>query len=356
MACMPRSTLRWHNLAASAFVVAFACLAYGLAPTNRRQMESLFGTVGFTFTGAQFLGCAAVLYVCLLAGHYLSERTPAESKSLRALLAAGRFVASPGTTWRSGLDPVDQVAVLATLLKAFFGPLMVMALLGFCAGAIGNGLSVLADTARGMPLATLFDHHGFWFLMQLILFVDVLLFTLGYLIELPRLGNEIRSVDPTILGWAAALACYPPFNLLTAELIGSQSSDFPRFDDPTAHLLLNAALLALMATYASASVALGFKASNLTHRGIVARGPYAFVRHPAYTAKNLAWWIGAIPAVDAALGHSPWAAVQAIASVAGVTLLYVLRALTEEDHLRRVDGEYAAYAAHVRYRFIPRVI
>ena len=33
----------------------------------------------------------------------------------------------------------------------------------------------------------------------------------------------------------------------------------------------------------------------------------------------------------------------------------LLRALTEEDHLRRVDGEYAASAAKVRYRFIPGV-
>jgi protein-S-isoprenylcysteine O-methyltransferase Ste14 len=41
--------------------------------------------------------------------------------------------------------------------------------------------------------------------------------------------------------------------------------------------------------------------------------------------------------------------------VLGWTLIYVLRALTEEDHLRSVDGEYAAYAAKVRYRFIPGV-
>jgi protein-S-isoprenylcysteine O-methyltransferase Ste14 len=33
----------------------------------------------------------------------------------------------------------------------------------------------------------------------------------------------------------------------------------------------------------------------------------------------------------------------------------VLRALTEEDHLRSVDGEYATYAAKVRFRFIPGV-
>jgi hypothetical protein len=30
--------------------------------------------------------------------------------------------------------------------------------------------------------------------------------------------------------------------------------------------------------------------------------------------------------------------------------------VTEEDHLRSVDGEYASYAAEVHYRFIPGVV
>jgi len=37
-------------------------------------------------------------------------------------------------------------------------------------------------------------------------------------------------------------------------------------------------------------------------------------------------------------------------------MLYALRAVTEEDHLRGVDDEYAAYADKVRYRFIPGVV
>ena len=37
------------------------------------------------------------------------------------------------------------------------------------------------------------------------------------------------------------------------------------------------------------------------------------------------------------------------------TAVYVLRALTEEDHLRRVDGEYDAYCRKVRYRFVPGI-
>jgi protein-S-isoprenylcysteine O-methyltransferase Ste14 len=109
-----------------------------------------------------------------------------------------------------------------------------------------------------------------------------------------------------------------------------------------------------MAIYASASVALNLKASNLTHRGIVSRGPYRFVRHPAYLCKNLAWWLGSIPAVLAAWnGQSAWAVALVLGSAGGWTALYVLRALTEEDHLSKVDNEYAAYCQKVRYRFVP---
>jgi protein-S-isoprenylcysteine O-methyltransferase Ste14 len=112
-------------------------------------------------------------------------------------------------------------------------------------------------------------------------------------------------------------------------------------------------LLTLMAVYSWASVALGWKASNLTHRGIVARGPYAVVRHPAYVCKNMAWWIGSAPLVMTAFSESTLSGVATLGSVVGWTLLYALRALTEEDHLRSVDGAYAAYAAKVRYRFVP---
>jgi protein-S-isoprenylcysteine O-methyltransferase Ste14 len=77
------------------------------------------------------------------------------------------------------------------------------------------------------------------------------------------------------------------------------------------------------------------------------------IRHPAYTCKNIAWWIGSAPLVSAAFAHSTGAGLQALASVAGWTLLYVLRAMTEEEHLRSIDGDYAAYCAKVRYRFVP---
>jgi protein-S-isoprenylcysteine O-methyltransferase Ste14 len=53
---------------------------------------------------------------------------------------------------------------------------------------------------------------------------------------------------------------------------------------------------------------------------------------------------------------STYAGMLALGSMLGWALLYVLRAITEEDHLRSVDGDYAAYAARVRYRFIPGLL
>jgi protein-S-isoprenylcysteine O-methyltransferase Ste14 len=349
--------LRLKNAAASVASVALASAAFASLPVHAELLQRWHGPAGFSVQGSHFLAAATLLYAALVAWWMLTCDSPSASKSLRSVRVLMRFIAAPVRTAREGLDPADRLALLATLLKAFFAPLMVMSLMGFSMGALTHATAAWHGMAGGWQSAReLFDRFGFWFLMQLILFVDVVVFTVGYLFESRRLGNHIRSVDATLAGWAAALMCYPPFNAITAKILGAQVSDFPQFDDPQVHMALNGLLLVLMACYASASVALGLKGSNLTHRGIVMSGPYRVVRHPAYVCKNLAWWIGSIPLVSLAFADGWIEGLQAVASVAGWTLLYVLRALTEEDHLRSVDGDYAAYASKVRYRFVPGLI
>ena len=348
--------MRARNAAASVVVVMLACTAHWAVPVFRHALEREHVVAGWSLRGSDFLWAAGALYSLMVAAWMLRTRAPAVSSSLRALTVLAGFIRAPRAMLAKGLQPADRLAVLSTLLKGFFGPLMVMSMLGFCVGA-WTGLERLGSTgfasAHGV---TWFDRYGFWLALQTILFVDVCLFTLGYLIESDRLGNRIRSVDPTVLGWAAALLCYPPFNAMTGAILGSQHEDFPQFADATVHIAANAAIIGLMAVYAAASVALGLKASNLTHRGIVSCGPYAWVRHPAYACKNIAWWIGSVPLVSLAFDRGVSEGVMALASVLGWTLLYVLRALTEEDHLRKVDGEYSAYATRVRHRFIPGLI
>lgn len=340
---------------ASVAVVALACTAYLLGPDPGGMRGRLYGTEAFYFTGGRFLIAASVFYAVLLAPYCYFFVDPAASKSLRCLRVALRFVRSPRAMLAQPLIREDRVAVLATLLKMFFAPLMVLQLMVFCVGAWFNGWAILGSTGSDADFRTLFDRYGFWLTMQVILFVDVLIFTFGYLVESPRLGNQIRSVDPTLFGWLVVLLCYPPFNIFTGWMFGPAISEFPQFIDTTTHIMMNVLLLMLMAVYASASVAMGWKASNLTYRGMVTRGPYAVVRHPAYTCKVLAWWIGALPAIAAALELSAWAGLMVVASVLATTMLYTLRALTEEDHLRKVTGEYAAYAARVRWRFVPGI-
>jgi len=99
----------------------------------------------------------------------------------------------------------------------------------------------------------------------------------------------------------------------------------------------------LWGIFAWASVALGFKASNLTNRGIVASGPYRFVRHPAYVAKVLIWLIQGIFFAQYTAGI-----------LLGFMIIYYLRAWTEERHLSR-DPDYLAYKKKVRWMLVPGI-
>ena len=254
------------------------------------------------------------------------------------------------------LSPATKQAGLALLLKFFFAPLMINWCLIHIANLSGSLLQLFEGIDSGLSGRMLFDTSIFWAAFQLILFVDTLLFTLGYIVEVPALGNRIRSVDPTFFGWFICLACYPPFNDFTGRFLQWQSSDFPYFANDFVHFALNVTLLIALAIFSWASVALGFKASNLTNRGIVTHGPYAFVRHPAYAAKNFAWWLGALPTVAMLLVARNWSGLAyALFALFGWTAIYVLRAITEERHLLMSKNGYAEYAARVRWRFIPGI-
>ena len=43
------------------------------------------------------------------------------------------------------------------------------------------------------------------------------------------------------------------------------------------------------------SLSVDVRFSNLTYRGVLTNGPYAFTRHPAYLSKNLFWWCASMP-------------------------------------------------------------
>lgn len=208
-----------------------------------------------------------------------------------------------------------------------------------------------------LSLIDLFNSSLYSFLFQIILFLDVLFFTIGYLVESKKLKNEIISVEPTVLGWVVCLICYPPFSESITKIVGWKSSDYPNLlsTSITFHVIICICILLLMGLYTLASINLNLKASNLTNRGIVSGGIYGIVRHPAYMAKNLAWWIGGIPFMIVAFHTSLLALVSVLLSLGFWSFIYFLRAITEERHLLLANNGYAEYMKQVRYRFIPGI-
>ena len=78
---------------------------------------------------------------------------------------------------------------------------------------------------------------------------------------------------------------------------------------------------------------------------VVRSGPYRFVRHPGYAVFVLLGWGGPL-----ALG-SWWAVVPHLL----VVVVFIRRAAMEDRVLREELEGYAAYAATVRYRFVPGI-
>lgn len=186
---------------------------------------------------------------------------------------------------------------------------------------------------------------------------DVVPFVVGYLTDSTALGNKVKSVDSTLLGWGCCFACYAPFNTAVSSFFPSvvPESVLPFEGVPYLHYGVTLLSVVLLGLYASASVSLGWKASNLTSRGVVDTGLYAYVRHPAYVCKNAAWWVLSLAwAVHQYLsGGVFW---YALFSLAVWTYIYYLRAVTEERHLLASDPDYLKYSQRVRYRFIPNFI
>jgi protein-S-isoprenylcysteine O-methyltransferase Ste14 len=176
--------------------------------------------------------------------------------------------------------------------------------------------------------------------------IDTLLYSFGYLFESKALKNKIKSVDPTWSGWLVALICYPPCNDVLSRIAPQQTAIYAYFDSYMATFYMRIAVMLLLFVYAFASVSLGTRCSNLTNRGIVSRGAYSVVRHPAYISKVTVWWLTLLPYLN---GNYI-----AITGMMGWTLVYFLRAITEERHLRS-DPDYVAYCQKVKYRFIPYV-
>ena len=227
-------------------------------------------------------------------------------------------------------------------IKAFFTAFMLSALRGNWAAAAGaNPQAMAAD-----PVALAEGMIAIMFL------IDVSLGTVGYLFTMRPLDSHIRSGNPFVAGWAAALICYPPFILMgSGGPLDYQQHQLgwarALSDHPMLQPLWAFALIALTGVYAWATVAFGLRFSNLTHRGILTHGPYRFTKHPAYVAKNLFWWLASLPILTTS---GDWHdALRNSCLLAVISGVYFWRAKTEERHLMP-DPAYRAYAGWMACR------
>ena len=244
--------------------------------------------------------------------------------------------------WLMNLDvEIDRQAIAHHLrawsVKAFFLAFMLAILPGGYAGLIRYDMGqVLTDPVR---LAQ--------FLITFMFVIDVGFATVGYILTMRPLDSHIRQANPLAAAWMAALICYPPFVLMGP---GMPLDYHPGTHDeagwliwlaghPLFQALIGAMLVVLTGIYAWATVAFGLRFSNLTHRGIVTHGPYAWSRHPAYLAKNSYWWLATLPMFSTGSMVDAARATGLMAIVAGV---YYWRAKTEEAHLG-TDPAYEAY-------------
>jgi len=236
----------------------------------------------------------------------------------------------------------EKVSLLFLLVKIFFLPIM----LNFFFNnyySIKSQLPNLLDFSSWLTINN-FNNLLFPFFLTLIFLVDTLWFSFGYAFEAGFLKNKIISVESNFFGWVVALACYPPFNGIITKYAGWYANDYAYFSSDVLTFFIRIIIVLFLFVYVGATLSLGSRCSNLTNRGIVKKGPYSIIRHPAYISKNLAWWLTIIPvfSLPAVLSMSAW------------SLIYHLRSITEEKHLKK-DPNYVEYCKKVKYRYIPGV-
>lgn len=286
----------------------------------------------YRFAMDLFMLCAPFLLLASIPYVIWVDRRLVEPRD--ASFAFGQWVIG-GAAGRADMAEVANHA-RAWTVKGFFLAFMISIVPGNFASVIDwPAANILSNPVALVGL-----------LVTIMFMIDVCMATVGYLLTCKPLDSHIRSANPLLAGWVAALICYPPFVMMGAGAPLDYHSGGAEWDVWTQghgwlQWLIGGVLVLLTAIYAWATVAFGIRFSNLTHRGILTHGPYRWTRHPAYLSKNLFWWLSALPFLTTT-GSLP-DMVRNCALLGITNAIYYWRAKTEEQHLS-ADPAYRAYS------------
>ena len=318
--------------------------------TSITKLAGLWATwavIGFFYCVARWYWSGQYLFAMEVIG---AAAVPTFLLSVPYVLWLDRYLIEPRDgAWHFGAmligrESWDADAVKrhwrAWAIKGFFGAFMISILPpGFFSVVTADFGAIAHDP---VALTTV--------LIEALFLIDVQIGTVGYLVTLRPLDAHIRSGNPYLAGWVAALICYPPFvwgtmgnaNVLAYEIntpgwAGVLAGHMPLL------WMWGALLVFLTGVYAWATFAFGLRFSNLTYRGVLTNGPYRFTRHPAYLSKNLFWWCSVLPFVVSSGSLTDMVRNTVMLSL--VSAIYYWRAKTEEKHLLGEDPKYAEYHA-----------
>lgn len=179
----------------------------------------------------------------------------------------------------------------------------------------------------------------------------------GYIFASRLIGTELKKVDRTWFAWAINLSCYPPINNALfgswvryvpasetdAIYNGTPAWAYHTIDHPallffTAFLIIFFAIIHLWG-----EAIVGIRAANISMRGIITTGPFAFTKHPIYVSKCFQWACLYFPVLNAVGVVNP---IQSGILFLLVCAIYEGRALGEE-RLLSTDPNYVQYALYM---------
>ena len=238
----------------------------------------------------------------------------------------------------------NRKVLLTFLMRSYFIPVMVGQVYGNMAQAIYMGDRFSINHS--------FMEILFW-LSAFIWLTDTINASVAYCFESRWLENRTRSIDLTLSGWVVCLFSYSPLNIITsyifpfAPVVVNEDPASLIYASVTLFYIVKILQVSLLALHVYIDLSLGPSVANITFKKLQTRGVYGLVRHPG-TITKLTFWL-----LISGFYKGFWTTKMILGQL-GWSVIYVLRALTEERHLKN-HKEYQDYMKKVRYRFIPGV-